>query len=204
MITRKIYLILISCVLVSGCATRAGSGALIGTGLGAAGGALVGSQKGNAGVGALVGGGLGALTGAVIGDGLDDVERRNEARIAAATAPPPVPAPPPMTIGDVIQMRDSGVSDDLIIAQIYQTNSHFTLSAADITALSQRGVSNRVIQAMMDTGRARPVVAHPRPVVVHPRPVVVEPVYVIERCPPPPCIGFGFGFHHHHHRRHCW
>jgi hypothetical protein len=184
-------------ITAGGCATHTGTGAGLGGLLGAGTGALIGSQTGDAGSGAVLGAGLGALSGGLIGAGLDENDRRNEARVAAATAQP---APPPMSVTDVVQMAHSGVNDNLIIGQIQTTNSAFHLQAGDITALSQQGVSDRVIQAMMDTSRrpafrARPVV-YERPVVYHP-----APVYVME--PPPPPVRIGVGFTHVHPRR-CW
>jgi hypothetical protein len=156
---------------------------------------LIGSQTGDAGAGALLGAGLGAATGGLVGAGLDENDRRNEARVAAATAQP---APPPMTVHDVIQMTRSGVSESLIVSQIHSSNSVFHLQAADITALSQQGVNDRVIQAMMDTSR-RPNVIRTRPVVYQP-----APVYVVEPPPPPISIGFGYTFGRPRHRHHCW
>jgi outer membrane lipoprotein SlyB len=53
-------------LLCSSCQTRAGTGALIGGGVGTGVGALAGGGQG-----ALIGAGLGALTGAVVGDSMD-------------------------------------------------------------------------------------------------------------------------------------
>ena len=62
------------CVLaVTSCATKQGTGALIGTGAGAAVGALIGKLAGNTGVGAAIGGAVGAGTGALIGRHMDKV-----------------------------------------------------------------------------------------------------------------------------------
>lgn len=62
------------CVLaVTSCATKQGTGALIGTGAGAAVGALIGKLAGNTGVGAAIGGAVGAGAGALIGRHMDKV-----------------------------------------------------------------------------------------------------------------------------------
>ena len=65
--------------LFSGCATKAGTGALIGAGTGAAVGAgvgaLVGKEKGAA-IGAVAGGAVGAATGAGIGHYMDEQEKK--------------------------------------------------------------------------------------------------------------------------------
>lgn len=67
-------------------------GALIGGGLGAGAGAIIGSAtgRGHAGTGALIGGGLGALSGAIIGDSLQAQEQR---QAAAARSGAETPAP---------------------------------------------------------------------------------------------------------------
>ncbi len=180
-------------VLVSvasvGCATHTGTGALAGGGLGAATGALLGSATGDAGKGALLGAGLGAAAGGLIGAGQDENDQRNRERIAAATAQGPV------TVGDVVHMTRSGVREDTIVATIRSSNSAFHLTPADVTDLHNQGVSDRVIQAMLDSGR--------RPVVVRPRSVVYEPapVYVVE---PPPRVSVGFGYYYGRPHRHCW
>ena len=62
------------CVLaVSSCSTKTGTGALIGTGAGAALGAIIGKIAGNTAVGAAIGGAVGAGTGAIIGKHMDKV-----------------------------------------------------------------------------------------------------------------------------------
>ena len=62
------------CVLaVCSCSTKTGTGALIGTGAGAALGAIIGKIAGNTAVGAAIGGAVGAGTGAIIGKHMDKV-----------------------------------------------------------------------------------------------------------------------------------
>jgi uncharacterized protein YcfJ len=59
-------------------------GTLLGGGLGAAAGAIIGSAVGSPGAGAAIGGGLGAVSGALVGNELqnhDVQERRIEARL---------------------------------------------------------------------------------------------------------------------------
>lgn len=60
-----------------GCATKTGTGALVGGAGGAGVGALIGSTSGNAGKGALIGGAVGALGGALIGHSMDDQDRKD-------------------------------------------------------------------------------------------------------------------------------
>jgi hypothetical protein len=172
-----------------GCATMNNTekGLLGGAALGGVGGALVGSAVGHPGAGAAIGAGLGGVGGGLIGNAVDKSEARQEARLAAATAPGP------LGLTDVAQMAQQHVSDDLIVGQIRATGAVYNLSATDVVWLKQNGVSDRVIQEMQLTAR-RPVGR------VCPVPVY-EPVYVLE--PPPPALRVGFGYHHHHHHR-CW
>jgi uncharacterized membrane protein len=58
-----IVVVLMTFTILSGCGTTTGERTLSGAGMGAAGGALVGSLSANAGKGALVGAGVGALGG---------------------------------------------------------------------------------------------------------------------------------------------
>ena len=58
---------------VCSCSTKTGTGALIGTGAGAALGAIIGKIAGNTAVGAAIGGAVGAGTGAIIGKHMDKV-----------------------------------------------------------------------------------------------------------------------------------
>lgn len=67
-----------SALVLMGCQTRAQEGALVGGGLGAGAGAIIGSTSGHAGGGALIGGAVGAVSGAIIGD---QVDRRNRNQV---------------------------------------------------------------------------------------------------------------------------
>jgi hypothetical protein len=172
-------------LLFAGCATRGETGALAGGALGAGTGAIIGKQLGNTGAGALLGGALGAISGGIMGNAIDDVERRADARVAAATARPN------LTVGDVVQMTHSGVAEETILASIRSTNGRFQLTAADIVSLHNQGVSDRVIQGMLDADHRAPAVVRNEPVVVHRR--------VVYDYDPQPVIVLGHGHHHH-----CW
>jgi outer membrane protein OmpA-like peptidoglycan-associated protein len=66
------------------CSTKAGNGALIGTGAGAALGAVIGKIAGNTVVGTAVGGAVGATAGTLIGRHMDKVKAEAEAQLANA------------------------------------------------------------------------------------------------------------------------
>lgn len=175
-------------VLGSGCQTATENGLLGGAALGTAAGALIGSQTADAGKGALIGGALGTIAGGLTGAAIDRAEDRGAAKAIAAQQ-----AASTMSVADVVNLAQAGVSEETIISSVRASSTGFQLTAADIVYLHNSNVSDRVIQAMMDK---RPVVAA-RPVYVAPPPgpvYVVEPVY----CPPPrPAVYFGY-------RGGCW
>lgn len=151
-------------------------GAAIG-GVGGAGvGALVGSASGHPVAGALIGAGAGALGGAAIGNGMDQIEARNRAQIAAQLGRPLPPGG--VSVNDVVAMSQSGVNEELIVNQIRTGGVSHPLQPAEIIALQQQGVSNRVIATMQTTPPPMP-----RPVAVPAPPVYYYP-------PPPPYWGY--------------
>ncbi|HMP16531.1 MAG TPA: glycine zipper domain-containing protein, partial [Gemmatales bacterium] len=143
------------CILpIVGCATHEGTGAAVGGLLGAGTGAIIGQAAGNSGAGALLGAGVGALTGAAIGNAEDRREHREAVIAASATSIGP------MTMADVIKLTQSNVHESTIIKQIQSTRTVFQLTSDDVVSLKSYGVSDHVINAMLDSAR-RPV----RPVV---------------------------------------
>jgi hypothetical protein len=153
------------------------TGALAGTGIGAAAGALAAGPR-HAGLGAIVGAGIGAITGAFTGSAIDRAERRAAARDAALRNPP-------LGLEDIARLTASGLSDDVIITQIRTTGSIYLLTAEQIIWLQNSGVREPVIREMQATAT--------RPRVVYTA-VPVQPVYVAEPPPPPPSVGVGVGF----------
>lgn len=181
----KFLLISAGCALMlTGCETpygtpdRAGTGALIGAGAGAATGALVAGGH-NAPIGALIGGGLGALTGGLIGHSMDAEERaRLEAQ--APLTYTRIDQGQPLGLEDIKAMVRAGVSDDVIISQIRNTHTAYRLNATDIIALHDSGVSQRVIDFMINTQSmaSAPAPAEPTEVTQVPPPPATEPVVV--------------------------
>lgn len=184
-------------LLSGGCATHTQTGVATGGLLGAGTGALVGHQTGSTRAGALIGGAIGAVTGGLIGEGLDENDRRNQARLAAMSRPPAVR---PMSTQDVLYLTHSGVEEDTIISSIRSSYTVFELTSTDIVNLHDQGVSDRVIQAMLDTRQVVSSGAGSRPLVYE-----RGPVYVVEPAPPPVVVGFGY--HHDYHPGYwpgCW
>jgi len=79
--TPTIWLSVLAILASLGCSaplTTREKGALVGTGLGAAAGGIIGSAVGHTGAGAVIGGGLGLGAGALVGDQLQAQERREQ------------------------------------------------------------------------------------------------------------------------------
>ncbi|QDS99044.1 YMGG-like glycine zipper-containing protein [Adhaeretor mobilis] len=172
-------------------------GTVVGGGIGALTGALIGGSKNWEG-GALIGAGVGALTGRALGSAQDKADYQqtavgnsiaNQANAQAAAQA--------VTNYDLTQMTAAGLSDDLIISTIQSRGGRFDMSPDGLIALKQAGVSDRVVlSAQRASGRAVPTPVNPRPVVQVDRPA---PVYL----KPAPVIHYYHGpRHHYHHRYH--
>ena len=167
-------------VVFTGCETpdgspnRAGTGALAGAGIGAFTGAVLGGR--HAGEGALIGGAVGAITGGIVGHEMDrDARERLRAEAPATYAR--VEQSNPLAVADIKAMVSAQVGDDVIISQIQSTHSIYQLSAADIIDLKNGGVSEKLIQFMINTPNT--VTPAPQTVVADGPPAPqVEPVVV--------------------------
>jgi hypothetical protein len=175
----KLLLIAVTgAALLTGCETpygtpdRTATGALIGGAVGAASGALLGGHY-NAPLGALVGGGLGAVTGGLIGHSMD-AEERARLQAQAPQTYERVDQGQPLGLEDVKAMSHAGLSDDVIISQIRNTHTAYRLTASDIIALHDAGVSQTVIDFMINTPNTA---AAPAP---------TEQAEVAQAPPPPP------------------
>ncbi len=117
--------------------------------------------------------------------------RNNAVQAAATTA---APSGGPLTLEDVVRMATSGASDETILETIRFNHAVYHLSAADVVQLHQQGVSNGVIQAMIDTAQLAPgapsAIAYERPVVLEPTPADVSTSYPIY-------FGVSYGFYRH-------
>lgn len=58
-----------------------------------------------------------------------------------------------LTLNNIIGMASQGLSDDQIISEMQRTGSVFYLTVEDITFLKNNGVSDRVINYMLSTGK---------------------------------------------------
>lgn len=134
------------CLLFS-CESKAASGILAGGALGAGTGAILGGGKG-----ALLGGAVGVIAGGLIGAALDEEDRKILQKNSPRTLSR-MDRGEPITVDDVIQLHQGGISDDTILRYIQETRTSYTLNQKQIRRLQQAGVSQRVIQYMIETGR---------------------------------------------------
>ncbi|HUI05446.1 MAG TPA: YXWGXW repeat-containing protein [Verrucomicrobiae bacterium] len=143
-------LVLMGCETPEGRPDRTASGALAGGAIGAGSGAIIGSMTGHAGEGALIGGALGALTGGIIGNAMDQQQREILAQQSPQTLQR-VEQGQPLGLADIKALANAGVSDEVIISQIRNSRTVYHLSTAEIIDLKDAGVSEKVIDFMINT-----------------------------------------------------
>jgi len=169
-------------LLLSGCESPDGSpnstatGALVGGALGVASGALIGGHH-HAAEGALIGGAIGAVTGGLVGQGVDQ-DRRERLRQQAPATYARVEQVQPLGIPDVKALAQAGIGDQVILSQIHNSHSVFRMTSAEIIDLKNSGVSETVIDYMINTATSA-TVSQPAVVVAPPPPpqetVVIAP-----------------------------
>ena len=80
--------------------------------------------------------------------------------VPASNSPPPAPVVEaqtqvvkvqPLGVADVKALVKAGVADEVIISQIRSTRSAYRLSTAEIIDMKDSGVSNKVIDFMINT-----------------------------------------------------
>jgi hypothetical protein len=148
------YLLVVAVVGISiaGCYSPQGrpdytaSGALAG----GATGAIVGSMAHHPGPGAVVGGAVGAVVGGLIGHGMDQAQEA-QLRAQAPQTMQRVEQGQPLAVVDVKSLAKAGISDDLIISQIRNSRTVYYLTTADIIDLNNAGVSEKIIDFMINT-----------------------------------------------------
>jgi outer membrane lipoprotein SlyB len=161
--------VLTGCVSPNGEPDYTGTGALEGGAIGAASGAVIGGPR-NAGAGALIGAAVGLIAGGLIGHSMDQ-EQQMRLREEAPQTYVRVQQGQPLSIADVKAMARAGVSDEVIISQIQGSRTVFHLSSADIIDLHDSGVSDRVVNFMINTQNSAPA---------------PSTTVVVQQAPPPP------------------
>jgi len=71
-------------------------------------------------------------------------------------APPAAPVDPTLTNDSILQMVTAKVPEDVILSQVRSAPTNFDMSAAEVTRLTQSGVSTPLINAMRDPKGAAP------------------------------------------------
>jgi len=147
--------VFVGCQTPEGQTDRTATGGLAGAVLGAGTGALIGSLTGKEAEGAAIGGALGALTGGLVGHAMDSqqrqMERQMEHRRAAPAPYPQASAAQPLSIADIKAMAKAGISDEVIISQIRNSRTVYRLTTQEIIDLKDSGVSQKVIDFMINT-----------------------------------------------------
>lgn len=143
-----IALILAGCEAPEGRQDHTATGALTGAAIGAGTGAIIGGR--HAGEGALIGGGIGAVAGGLVGHEMDSVARERVERESPQTLQR-FDQGQPLGLADVKALSRAGVSDEVIMSQIRNSRVVYRLSTAEIIDLKDSGVSQRVIDFMVNT-----------------------------------------------------
>ncbi len=169
-------LMLTGCVSpYDGSPDRTGTGALTGGAIGAGSGALIGSASGHAGQGALIGAAVGLLAGGLVGHSMDQ-EEQSRLRVQAPQTYQRVEQGQPLGLADIKALAQAGVGDDVIISQIRNTHTVYHLSATDIIDLHNAGVSQRVLDFMINTQSSAGAQ------------VAQSEVVYVQQSPPPPRV----------------
>lgn len=137
--------VIIAATVITGCETKTQTGALVGGGIGAGTGAIIGGGQG-----ALIGGAVGVIGGALIGSSLDDQDRESVQQQNPRTLKR-VDNGEELSVHDIISLHKAGVQDAKIIELIQKTGSRYNLTTYKIERLKNAGVSDTVINYMMNT-----------------------------------------------------
>jgi len=94
----------------------------------------------------------GAVSSLVVAASLDEQDRKVMERTSPRTVER-MDRGEPLTINDVIKLSQGGVSDATILNYMQETNGTYHLSQVQIRRLQDAGVSQRVINSMIDSGQ---------------------------------------------------
>ena len=196
-------------VLVSGCYTpdgqpdRTATGALVGGATGAGVGALIGNAAGhNTAAGAAIGGVVGLMTGAIIGNNMDQAARARMQAQAPATLVK-VEQGQQLATADIKALAKAGLSDEVILSQIRNSHSVYHLSTAEIIDLRDAGVSQKVIDFMINTASTGDVPAPAPGTMVAEAPPATVYQEVVYPAPGPDYVWVG-GYWTWYGGRWCW
>jgi outer membrane lipoprotein SlyB len=140
---------LTGCQNPDGTQNNTGSGALIGGAMGAITGSAIGGRH-NGGPDALIGAAAGAIAGGLIGNSMDQ-EQQARLRQQAPQTYVKVDQGQPLSVADVKALAKAGISEDVVISQIRNSHTIYHLSTADIIDLRDAGVTDKVVNYMINT-----------------------------------------------------
>src|SRR5215218_1081967 len=89
-----------------------------------------------------------------------------------------------LTIRDVIELTHAGIAEDVLLALIDVDGGVYATDTATLKSLKEAGVSERVMVALVRSGRARPAEPPIQPPVVEEAPAPAPQVVVIEHHEP--------------------
>jgi len=130
-------------MLLLGCESKAGTGALVGGGGGAVIGGIVGGPEG-----AIIGGAAGAIAGGIVGAVLDNQEQK-KLRESYPHTYQRLEKGETLSVDDIINLHKAGIDASKIISLIQKTESRFALNNHQTGKLRADGVPERVINYMM-------------------------------------------------------
>ncbi len=139
-------------IMLTGCMSPQGrpdytaSGALAG----GATGAMIGSMGRHPNPAGVVGAAVGAVVGGIIGHGLDH-DQEAHLRTQSPQTIQRIEQSQPLAIADIISLVKAGVSDDLVITQIRYSRTIYHLRSGEIIELKNTGVSEKIIDFMINT-----------------------------------------------------
>jgi Glycine zipper len=169
----RVVLVLSVGLFTNGCVPRNHTehGAMVGSTLGALAGGVIGHQSGNTVDGAALGAVAGGLTGAIMGNADDE---RDMALAQASQAK----AENAVTNYDLINMTQSGVSDEVIVNTVRTRGGRIDLGPNAIIDLKNHGVSDAVVLGIQQAAQAEQSGQMIQAVSSRPNIVVVPPAYV--------------------------
>lgn len=134
-------------LLLASCATNTGTGAFTGGLLVGGLGSLTGGGKGG-----LIASAAGLVAGSIVGAVLDEQDRLVIKKNSPRTIDR-IDRGDPLTINDIIKLSQNGVSDTTIIQYLQGSLSFYSLSQTQARRMQHSGVSQRVINTMIELGR---------------------------------------------------
>lgn len=89
-----------------------------------------------------------------------------------------------VTVRDIIDLTKAGLGDEVMLALIEVDARVFSIDTETLTLLKQSGVSEKVIVALVRSGRVPPAAAEGNPAAIPPDPIVVyvdQPAPVVQQ-----------------------